>query len=271
MEIFDFNIHLPSIQHEDVNVVIQQDLNLNIAGIQDGFRLHQPIIQKCSGVNFLLFNTKLFSEDVSPFFTTVETAIKEVKYTALIDFRSKDVFKYIDNIKQCGVHAIMFNSYLQQIAESDFEEVVNVCKYAAEKQLIICIDGSYGTSKMYEYDNMKLICLVADFVKSVPIVIVHSGGYRLIEAMLLAADKKNVWLDTSFSLPYYMGSSIETDFAFVIKKMDFRRIVFGSDHPYIHFDDAVKQHINFFSKFNLTSAQIENVMALNAKELFNVG
>lgn len=270
MKIFDFNIHLPSIQHEDVNVVIQQDLSLDTIGIQDGFLIHQPTIQKCIGINFLLFNTKLFKENVSSFFSTVETSIDEVKYTALIDFRSNDVFRYIDNIKQCGVHAIMFNSYLQQIAETDFSEVIKVCKYAAEKQLIICIDGSYGTSKMYEYDNMKLICLVADIITSIPIVIVHSGGYRLIEAMLLSADKKNVWLDTSFSLPYYKNSSVEMDFAYAIKKLDCAKIVFGSDHPYIHFDDAVNSHFDFFDRFNFTSNQVEMIMASNAQQLFSV-
>ena len=61
MQLFDFNIHLPYVQHKDVNVVIQQDLNLDVDGIRAGFELHQPVIKKCDGANFLLFNTRLFS------------------------------------------------------------------------------------------------------------------------------------------------------------------------------------------------------------------
>lgn len=269
MYLFDFNIHLPYINNEDVNIVINQDLNLDMHGIAKGFEAHRTDIKKCNGANFLLFNTNLFKEDVLPFFKSVEKVIDNVKYTALINFRDKEVFGYIDNIKNCGVHAIMFNSYLQKISETDFPDVIKVCKYAEEKGLIVCIDGSYGTSKMYAYDNMKLACAVADTITDTPIVIVHSGGYRLIEAMLLAVDKKNVWLDTSFSLPYYSDSSIETDFAYVMKKMNLERIVFGSDHPYIHFDDALTKHYTFFSKYNFSSDQIEKVMGLNALQLFN--
>jgi len=269
MQIFDFNIHLPYVIDEDVNVVIHQDMNLDLDGIQKGFELHFPVIQKCNGANLFLFNTNLFNDDVSTFFKFVGTAIKNIKYTALVDFRNKDVFEYIDKIKQYGVHAIMLNSYIQQISESDFTEVIKVCRYAADNQLIVCIDGSYGTSKMYAYDNLKLACAVADFIACTPIVIVHCGGYRLIEAMLLAADKKNVWLDTSFSLPYYHESSIEKDFAYVMRKMNMERIVFGSDHPYIYFDDALSKHLTFLNKFNFSSDQIEMVMCLNALQLFD--
>lgn len=269
MQIFDFTFHLPSIHHEDVNVIINQDLNLNIEEIQKGLDYHLPVIQKCTGVNISLFNTRLFKQNVSSFLRSAENRIKNIKYTALIDFRDKDVFTYLDNLKQCGVQTIMFNSYLQKIVDSDFPAILKICRYAQEKELIICIDGSYGTSKMYTYDNLKLACTVADAIEHVPLVIVHGGGYRLIEAMLLAADKKNVWLDTSFSLPYYKDSSIETDFAYVINKMNSERIVFGSDHPYIHFDDALENFSTFFSKFNFSSFQIEKIMYLNALELFD--
>lgn len=269
MKIFDFNIHLPYIKHQDVNVIIEQDMTLDINGIEKGFMVHKSDIGKCDGANFLLFNTALFKEDVSPFFKSVQTVIKQVKYTALINFRDKDVIQYIDNIHAAGVHAIMFNSYLQKIGEKDFSAVINICKYASSKRLIICIDGSYGTSKMYTYDNMKLACAVADEITNTPIVIVHSGGYRLIEAMLLAADKRNVWLDTSFSLPYYINSSIEVDFGYVMRKMNLERILYGSDHPYINFDEAFAIHINFFNRYKFSDSEIEKVMWYNAQQLFD--
>jgi len=269
LQIFDFNIHLPSIQHDDVNVVIHQDLNLDVNEIQTGFKMHQHLFKKCVGVNFLLFNTNLFLDDVNPFFESVKNVTRNAKYTALVDFRDNNVFAYIDKVKQYGVHAIMFSSYLQQISESDFLKVINVCKYAEEKKLIICIDGSYGTSKMYAFDNMKLACTIADIITIAPIVIIHSGGCRLIEAMLLAEDKKNVWLDTSFSLPYYLESSIEADFAYVLKKMSVERIVFGSDHPYLQYDEAISKHLTFFAKYNFSPFQIEKVMGLNALQLYD--
>jgi predicted TIM-barrel fold metal-dependent hydrolase len=268
MKIFDFNIHLPYITHDDVNIVIDQDMNLDVDGIQKGFDFHKQFMNGCEGGNILLFNTRLFTQDVSPFFKKVEGALKIVKYTALIDFRNPDVTAYIDNLVKCGVHAIMFNSYLQQISETEFAAVLSFCKYAQSKGLIICIDGSYGTSKMYVYDNLKLACFIADNITKTKIVIVHAGGYRVVETMLLAADKKNVWLDTSFSLPYYENSSIENDFAYVIKKLECKKVVFGSDHPYIKFDDAINIHYRFFKKYNFDAREIECILYNNAITLF---
>ena len=72
MKIFDFNIHLPFINHPDVNVVIEQDLNLTAEGIQQGFNFHKNAIASCEGGNFLLFNTRLFNEDVLTFFQSVK-------------------------------------------------------------------------------------------------------------------------------------------------------------------------------------------------------
>jgi hypothetical protein len=269
MKIFDFNIHLPFNNHLDVNVVINQDLNLTAEGIQAGFNFHKNAIAACEGANFLLFNTRLFNEDVLPFFHSVYGYLKQVTYTALVDFRHDHIFDYINCLHAAGVHAIMFNSYLQCITESDFKQVLQVCEYGSSKGLKICIDGSYGTSKMYTYDNMRLACFIADHIFETPVVIVHAGGYRVIEAMLLAADKRNVWLDTSFSLPYYQGSSIEQDFAYVIKKMDCRRIVFGSDHPYIPFKEALSSYLDFFEKYKFNDVQIEKIIYSNALELFS--
>jgi uncharacterized protein len=268
MKIFDFNIHLPYIQHEDVNVVIRQDMELDAKGIEKGFAFHRDKIARIDGANILLFNTRLFEEDISVFFKSVKTSVSIVRYTALLNFRSKKVFEYIDHLHQSGVNAIMFNSYLQQIATDDFSLVLKACKYAEEKKMIVCIDGSYGTSKMYTYDNMLLACFIADHIQQVPIVIVHSGGYRIIEAMHLAEDKKNVWLDTSFSLPYYISSSLEADFAFAYKRIGTHRVVFGSDHPYMDLQQTIRIHEDFFGKFRFTTAEIEGIFCHNALNLF---
>ena len=42
----------------------------------------------------------------------------------------------------------------------------------------------------------------------------HSGGGRAMEASLHADACPNVFLDISFSVPYYMDSTIEKDLAF---------------------------------------------------------
>lgn len=269
MKVFDFNIHLPSIYvGENINSTIKRDLTLDSTGIVEGLKSHIAAIKHVDKVNFQLFNTCLFDNEVSDFIQTAKSYSLEYTLTALTDFRRPDFHKYLLRAKAQGVQAIMFNSYIQHIATADFEQVLMVCKSAEELGMTICVDGSYGTAKMFEYENIKLACYLADRISRSPIVIVHSGGYNVLQAMLLALDKPNVWLDTSFSLPYYIGSSLEIDFAFAFKKMDYKRVVFGSDNPYMNIDDCVQIHQTFFEKYNFPASAIEDIFYNNAKLLF---
>lgn len=268
MKIFDFNIHLPDVKHEDVNVVIAQDMSLSMGGVYRAFDIHASFIGSVSGCNVLLFNTQLFDDEGMEAFCDNTVAFRQTSsFTALIDFRRSDIRGYLQKVKLAGVKGIMFNSYLQQISDEDFELVYNVSKIAADNNMFVCIDGSYGTSKMYTYDNLKLACYIADRITAVPIVIIHSGGYRIMEAMLLAADKKNVWLDTSFSLPYYIGSSLEQDYAFAYKRLGTDRIVYGSDYPYENSERAIDIHLDFFRKYEFSDTDIDNIFFNNAKRL----
>jgi predicted TIM-barrel fold metal-dependent hydrolase len=269
MQVFDFNIHLPSVFHEDVNVVIADDLSLSAENVIKGFELHLPAFKNVQGANFLLFNTNLFDQNFNllHFKSIVQSKLSHSSFTALIDFRRTDLFEYLERVVSSGVNAIMFNSYLQQIAEQDFTLIYRVCKFVEEHGLIICIDTSYGTSKMYAYDNLKLACFISELITKSPIVLIHSGGYRILEAMLLVLDKKNIYLDTSFSLPYYIGSSLETDYAFAYRKIGYHKILFGSDHPYLNYSSALETHLSFFAKHKFSSTEIDAILFDNAIRL----
>lgn len=267
MKIFDFNIHLPYVSHEDVNKVIENDLHLDVEGLVKGFQHHYAAFQKVEGANFLLFNPQLFDQEISSFQKEIASKMPQAVYTALIDFRRPDILTYLERAKSQGVSMLMVNSYLQRISEADYSAVYQAFKFAEEQQMIICIDGSYGTSKMYTYDNLKLACFIADLISKTPIVIIHSGGYRIMEAALLAMDKPNVYLDTSFSLPFYLGSSLEQDYVFAYRKIGLNRIVFGSDHPYHEYAESQDQHLAFFERHGFSSEEIENIFYHNAINL----
>lgn len=269
MKIFDFNIHLPYLKSDDVNLVVEQDMKLEIKDISNGLLFHVEHFKKINAANVLLFNPYLFDNNTTELYPTLSNYFNIIFTTNLVDFRRKDIEEYLNKAKMAGLKAIMFNSYLQKIADHDFYTVLETCKIAERLKLIICIDGSFGTSKMYTFNNMKLACYIANAINKTQIVIVHSGGCNIINAMLLALDKKNVWLDTSFSLTYYLGSSIEIDFAFAYRKMDFKRVIFGSDHPYIQAEKAITDHLLLFEKYKFSQTAIEDIMFNNAMLLFN--
>jgi len=269
MKVFDFNIHLPTQINNNVNDTISLDLSMKEPELLNGLNFHRDFIRGLNGINILLFNTSLFESKLHNFNEEVGRSVERASYTALIDFRRLDIDDYIDKLAKNGVRCVMVNSYLQKILESDFHLVLKACQLAAEKGLIICIDGSYGTSKMFTFDNVKLMCYVSDNIVTSPIVIIHSGGKRILEVMLLAMEKTNIWLDTSFSLPFYKDSSIEADYAFAYKKIGLNRILYGSDLPYLNSENAFEIHKDFFEKHKFSDNEIEQIFYYNALNLLS--
>lgn len=271
MQIFDFNVHLSLVKDNgrDVNKTIEADLALREDGLIEGLEVYKSLQHNIQGANFQLFNTNLFDGTIEKFKSEVNNVIGKPSLTALVDFRRDDVEAYIDRAVLVGIKAIMFNSYLQSITEDDFKKVVQVCKLAESKGLAICIDGSYGTSKMYRYLNLPLACEVSEEVTEVPIIIIHSGGANIIEAMLLALEKSNIFLETSFSLNFYLGSSLEKDYAFAYKKIGTDRVLFGSDYPYHNYSQSLQNQLNFFEKHNFSNDDIERILYNNAIALID--
>jgi uncharacterized protein len=92
-----------------------------------------------------------------------------------------------------------------------------------------------------------------------PIVMSHGGGRQVLDAMLVAADAPQVLLETSFSLPYYVGSSIDTDFAFAIRKLGASRWMFGSDAPFVALGTSIACTREFFDRHHFTAAEADQI------------
>ncbi len=270
MKIFDFNVHLPCNLKSDVNETVLNEYNMNLEQLTKCYTHHKNTLKnnQVHAANFMLFNQNIFfKNDLSSFISNINNDFQGSLISALIDFRQQNVYEYLEIAVKSGIKAIKFHSYHQKISNSDFIDITKICKYAEKHNLIICIDTSYGTSKMYEYDNLKLACFISDFITKTPIVLLHSGGARIIEAMLLADEKKNVFLETSFSVLFYLNSSIEQDFAFAYKKIGLDKILYGSDFPYVPLEDSIAKTIVYFEKYNFTSKEIEKIMYDNATNL----
>lgn len=269
MKVFDFNVHLPYCRKNEVDEMIVSETSLKVKDLEASYTgFLNEFKMNISDGNFMLFNQNLFSEaGASGFIGYVRKDFNHSYFTALVDFRRSNVFDYIDNAIAQGVNFIKFHSYVQMILESDFPEILRVCRYVEMKGIPICFDASFGTTKMFVYDNLKLIAFIAEFITRVPLIILHSGGVRVLEAVLLASDRKNLYLETSFSLPYLQNSSVEQDFAFAYKKIGSERVLYGSDFPYESFDKAQTVISHFFDKYRFDMSDVEKIMYKNALRL----
>ena len=218
----------------------------------------------------MLFNEDLpyLDDELKKIIDFSNSKIKNSSFTQLFDFRKKqELSKTFKNMKIMGVNGIKFHSYVQNIEEKDFSLAISSAIEAEKNDLFICIDASYGTTGMYKYDNLKLASQIIDEVKHVPVIILHSGGLRCFEAMLLALDNNNVFLETSFSLSVYENSSIEEDIAFVYKKIGSDKVLYASDYPYIDFNESLDRIHNFFKKFNFDINSQKNILYKNAQRI----
>lgn len=243
MNFFDFHVHLP-----------------NNTGTKLDF------LDRLSGN--IIFNDAI---DLS-FASQINQQLKgNFCFTVLVDFRKsfETIAEMFENFRSLNIRGIKFHSYLQEINESDIDRITKICRLAEDYNLFICLDTSYGTTKMFEYDNLKLAAALVDDIADAPVILLHSGGCRVIEAMLLAEEKNNIFLETSLSIPYYFGSSLEQDFAFVYKKIGCSRVLYGSDYPFTEIENSLGMMLQFLKTHKFSQREIEDIMFNNAMRLIN--
>ncbi len=246
-EIFDFNIHLAD--------SVEEEQKLKFEDLEKIYKKNLEIYKKSfSGCNFMLFNSSLALKDITAFRKMVSQDFEEFTLTLLYDFHTK---RSLEDLKSAGIDFIKFHSYVQRVDESYFQDIVEISKTAESLDLGILIDTSYGTLGLYEYDNLKLAVKILKVVKKVPVVLLHSGGAKALDAMLIALSSDNVYLESSFSLPFYKGSTIEKDLLFAYRNLK-ERVLYGSDYPYISFEESFEKTVhsleeNGFSKDDIYS------------------
>jgi len=270
LSIFDFNVHLP-IGKNDLDLKHFEDLTMDIDQINNAINYYKSDLKILDGANYMLFNQditeeELFHEKMSNLRDFISN---KSTFTLLLDFRKSNIKEHMAIAKKSGVKGIKFHSYIQKIEEKDFETIINLCVYAEELGMFICIDASYGTIFLYKYDNLKLAASIAQEVKKTPIILLHSGGSRVLEAMLIADMQENIYLETSLTIPFYNGSNLWKDLAFCYKKLNCDRVLYATDFPYVSLTNSLKTHKNFFENFDFTTDEINKITSLNALKLLS--
>lgn len=260
MKHFDFNIHIPCGDSE-LESRWKDETSMSGMEFEKCFQNYiTELEESCFGGNFMILNHKLNIDEVDSLVKTIKSSALSSCVTLMVDPRAPDWNKRLTDLYSAGVSAIKFHCYIQKISEQEIEKCVEISKNAQSLGMMVMIDTSYGSLDMYQYDNLKLASAVAKQVTKVPIILLHSGGARCIEAMLLADCCQNIYLETSFTLPYYMGSSVERDLAFAYKKLGSERIVYGSDFPYINQEESINTFLEFADKWDFSETEISNIL-----------
>jgi len=264
---FDCNIHLPC-GREGLDDRWCDEGSMGQQELLNCFEYRLPTLkEKIDAGNFMLFNEALSAPEASVFTSVVRETFSEARFTVLGNIRNQAEADRLESLKKAGIDAVKFHCYFEKIEESDFPKVLALAKVAVDLEMPIFIDTSYGSAGMYRYDNLRLAAFLLEEIKTVPVVLLHSGGARILEAFLLADACPNVYLETSFSLPYYLGSSVERDLDFSYKKIS-ERVIYGSDFPYVDMDTSISKFLTFAQNWGFSDLQIDGFLNANVKKVF---
>lgn len=172
----------------------------------------------------------------------------------------------IERAADLNFKAVIFHPYLQNINHQNFCELKSLAKTASDLGMLVCVCAAFGSSRIHKLFPLEAVTAVCEVVKT-PVIIVHGGGARVLEAFLIAEAFQNVFLDTSFSLHYWWGSSVESDFAFAMKRLGSERFIFGSDAPFRPLVDTLDLHYNFTRKYGFNETDLKNLMGLTAANI----
>lgn len=273
-KLFDFNVHSVSSQLLPGDIT---ETSITLEDLANNLDKYYPYWSAVDFVNLMILNDTLFLSDnsveklksillqypkiVSVTATTPLSVHYEHRYSA---------FNYLEILKEAGVKGIKFHSYTQGISEADYSNAVLIAQRAASMGFYICIDTSYGTTKLFDYNNMKLAARICEFVKDTPVILLHSGGMRFNDALVIADYCSNVYLETSFSLNYLANSPYEDFFAFLYRKIGSERVIFASDFPYVLIEQAIEVLDRVLEKAGFSEAEKENVFYKNAVKIVNL-
>lgn len=267
---FDFNLHLvPRASNVDAQIQSEEALDSRQA-VECYLALRGDARSTLSGINIMLFNQSWSHKPAAmgPISDAARADFGESAiFTQLVDFRTPPSPRKLATARKQGLRGIKFHSYVQKITPSDWPAALLWARAAQAEHLFVCIDTSFGTSGMYAYDNLHFAAWLAGEIADIPLILLHSGGLRAMEAWLLAESCPNVWLETSFSVPVYEGTRVEVDLASVYKKLSGKRVLYASDHPYIPLTESLKIFRRFLARHQIPTPMRELILHGNAGAL----
>lgn len=207
--IYDCHVHLPMFSSNPVEQLLKE---LDESRV-NGFIL---VLNSLQEEELYLHNIQLFQG-------------KNHKIALILDPSSSDYLNCFKELERRGIeYVVKIHPRITNITKRDFlllkERLHTLCFRT------VLVDHWIFGPHIENHIGTELSIHLAKELPDKWIVIAHSGGFKLIETMLLTRTIKNIFYDLSLTQLYFKGSSIEKDVDYFIK-WSHKRILFGSDYP----------------------------------------
>jgi uncharacterized protein len=157
---------------------------------------------------------------------------------------STDLLDEVEHIRDQELMGIKFHPRLA-MRTLDFLEKEGVLHLTEEWNLPILVCG-WLQSHVIPIAELTPLNLdrIAKRHPSQVFILAHLGGHRLTDAVFCARSNLNVFVDCSYVLDFFAGTSLERDFVSLLCRFD-QKLIFGSDFPEISIDRYLRrvQHL----------------------------
>lgn len=168
-----------------------------------------------------------------------------------------DAVKIHPRFQRIGIDALLGMDFLSRLE-------------AAGLPLMIC---GWQQSSSVPIDSLSPLHVdrLAKKYPKLPIVLSHMGGYRFWDAFTVARANPLVYLDCSYYLQAFRGTSLESDFYATLKTID-RKVIYGSDFPEVpvkaYLEDFVRKidGMDETKAANILCGNLEGLMGRRARE-----
>ena len=165
------------------------------------------------------------------------------------------------------MHGVKLHPRLQGFTIEHVREVIAVVEQAAEYRVPILFDAFPHGASFFRTQEVRMIHEVAQAVPQADIIMAHSGGIHVLEALMVVKSNRNVVVDVSFTPFWFAGSSVVSDLAFVLRKIGADRILHGSDSPEVPPQRAVEDTLGLCAQCGFTDSDRELIFAGNIQRL----
>jgi predicted TIM-barrel fold metal-dependent hydrolase len=109
---------------------------------------------------------------------------------------------------------------------------------------------------------------IAKSFPDLKILIAHSGGLKFEDAFLVAKANRNVFLEISFTISVIKNSPYEKQFFFLLKKLGYQKIIYGSDHPFKDLKKTYFETVKTLNKYKFQDKEKEYIFGKNFLMLY---
>jgi uncharacterized protein len=152
-------------------------------------------------------------------------------YNPEFDFPRETIGKMEAFFAEYSPPGLKIHPRLQNVRVTD-AVVIDVLNWANQRSLPVLFDVfPYGQTLDDAGLHPMAYHAIAQRIPSLRMILAHAGGYRLLEAFMVAKSNPNIYLDLSFTPVYFKGSSLLGDCGFVCQRLPPGRVLYGSDFP----------------------------------------